>query len=254
MRDAPAAAEPSETEAFARPDLGKGAGGRAGAALREWVGRVRPLLASPRFVIDCLLSGVACYCLGMGFMYWVLEPIYAALPACPVPDRILAALPSIDLNYPSAIALWCLAVFFGVYVLLRLPEKVPFVLKSFAVMGFTKHLMGPLTNFTQPVGAIRDFAYDNIYNDLFFSGHVAMTFFCFLVMRRNSRRAKYVALGVCLFEACAVLLMKLHYSIDVIAAPFIAYGIFKLLNRLLAREKTRYEDLIPDKSRILTIG
>jgi membrane-associated phospholipid phosphatase len=171
-----------------------------------------------------------------------------------VPDRVLAALPTVNLNYPSAYTLYSIAGVFGFWVIWRLPEKIPFIMKIFTVMGFSKHLVSPITNFTQPLGAIKDFAYDNIYNDLFFSGHVAMTFFCFMILRKNTKRLKYLILAGCVFEGACVLLMKLHYTIDVIAAPFISFGIFCMMNKLLDREKHRYEALIADKSRILEIG
>jgi membrane-associated phospholipid phosphatase len=229
------------------------AGGLA-VGIREWLFRVKPLFASPRYLVDVSLSAVFLYSLGMGIMYWILEPIYASLPLYPVPDRVLAILPTINLNYPSAYTLYSVAAIFCFWVIWRMPEKIPFIMKIFMVMGFSKHLISPITNFTQPLGAIKDFAYDNIYNDLFFSGHVAMTFFCFLIMRKNTKWLKYVILAGCVFEAASVLLMKLHYTIDVIAAPFIAFGIFCGMGKLLEKNKKRYEGLIKDKSRILEIG
>ena len=68
----------------------------------------------------------------------------------------------------------------------------------------------------------------NLYltKDLFFSGHIATTFLLYLFSRRFGRVSR-VFLGLNLFTLAVVYLSHLHYSIDVIAAYAIAYGVFR---------------------------
>ncbi len=60
---------------------------------------------------------------------------------------------------------------------------------------------------------------------LFFSGHTATPFLGFLLARTPWVRA--VCLGFCVLLASEVLLARLHYSIDVGAAFFIAFGVHR---------------------------
>lgn len=62
--------------------------------------------------------------------------------------------------------------------------------------------------------------------DLFFSGHTSTTFMMFLLVKN---RYKKIILGIfTAFTAGFVLFQHVHYTIDVIAAPFFAYVAFKL--------------------------
>ncbi len=63
-------------------------------------------------------------------------------------------------------------------------------------------------------------------NDLFFSGHTAVPFLGFLLFK--NRKVKYTFLGASIIMAITVLLMHVHYSIDVFSAFFITYGTFKI--------------------------
>lgn len=223
-------------------------------SFKDWPSRMKSLVTNPKWVIDTLLSAVMAYSLGIGIMYWVLDPLYANLTPTPINDRLLNILgPAIDLNFPSAIGLFFVASTFALYVLWKMPEKIPFILKAFAIAAFSKHLIGPITNLTQPLGAIKDWAYDDIYNDLFFSGHTANTFFAYLLVRKNTKVYKYIVAAGCIFEIACVLLMKLHYTIDVFAAPFIAFGMFTLAKRFFGKNKTEYEKLLPAGSDIRTV-
>lgn len=49
-------------------------------------------------------------------------------------------------------------------------------------------------------------------------------------------RARFVLITLSFVFAVAVLLAHIHYSIDVLAAPFMAYGIFGIAKRLFPRD------------------
>ena len=67
-------------------------------------------------------------------------------------------------------------------------------------------------------------------NDLFFSGHTAFPFLAFLIFRDSWIR--WVFLAGSLVQGTTVLLMHVHYSIDVVAAFFIAYGSYSICRKI----------------------
>ncbi|HNX95424.1 MAG TPA: phosphatase PAP2-related protein [Holophaga sp.] len=66
--------------------------------------------------------------------------------------------------------------------------------------------------------------------DLFFSGHIATTFLLYLFSRRFGKVSR-VFLWLNLFTLGVVFLAHLHYSIDVIAAYAITYGVYRVSER-----------------------
>lgn len=62
--------------------------------------------------------------------------------------------------------------------------------------------------------------------DLFFSGHTATSFLIYLGVRGHRFAPLFlcasIMIGIC------VLIQHVHYSIDVLAAPFFAYGAYKI--------------------------
>jgi len=67
--------------------------------------------------------------------------------------------------------------------------------------------------------------------DLFFSGHIATTFLLYLFSRRFGK-VRRVFLALNLFTLMVVFLGHLHYTIDVIAAFSITYGVYRVSERL----------------------
>lgn len=67
---------------------------------------------------------------------------------------------------------------------------------------------------------------ETLHRDLFFSGHVA-TMFLFYLTSRNKNLRKVFLVNTFLI-AVAVLIQHVHYTIDVIAAPFFAYTSYKM--------------------------
>lgn len=61
-------------------------------------------------------------------------------------------------------------------------------------------------------------------NDLLFSGHVGHCLIAAYVVTEF----RYLLLGVCLMLACALLLSKTHYTIDILVTPFFMFPCFQL--------------------------
>lgn len=65
-----------------------------------------------------------------------------------------------------------------------------------------------------------------LYRDLFFSGHTS-TMFLFSLTATN-KKLKYIFLVCTVLVAICVLIQHVHYTIDVIAAPFFAYTSYRI--------------------------
>ncbi len=65
-----------------------------------------------------------------------------------------------------------------------------------------------------------------LLKDLFFSGHTATIFLLYLV--NNHRQLRSLLLIFTIAAGISLLLQHVHYSIDVLAAPFFAYGSFRI--------------------------
>lgn len=75
-------------------------------------------------------------------------------------------------------------------------------------------------------------------NDLFFSGHVAFPFVAALIFW-NQKKLRYLFLFFSTISGIVALLAKTHYSIDVFAAPFITYSIYKITEKFFKEDFKR---------------
>ncbi len=69
--------------------------------------------------------------------------------------------------------------------------------------------------------------------DLFFSGHTSTLFLISLAV--PGRRARPFFLACTAAVATCVLVQHVHYTVDVLAAPFFAYGAWRAAGRLWPR-------------------
>lgn len=65
-----------------------------------------------------------------------------------------------------------------------------------------------------------------VTKDLFFSGHTSTLFLIFLAV--NNKMLKTIYLSATIIVGLSVMLQKAHYSVDVFAAPFVAYSVYKI--------------------------
>lgn len=156
-------------------------------------------------------------------------------------DTVLARLPVLDAR---PVFLWGFAAFVvlaAAYALARERERLAFIAWSYAALIAVRSLCIVLTPLRAPAGSLW-VAGDPLYealgryltfeNDLFFSSHTALPFLAALVFRE--RRAKLAFLGVSFALAAAVLLARLHYSIDVAAAYAFTIAVHEVNRRRLA--------------------
>ena len=80
--------------------------------------------------------------------------------------------------------------------------------------------------------------------DLFFSGHTATLFLLFLIS--DKKHLKIIFLISTALVGIAVLLQHVHYTIDVLAAPFFAYSSYKIAK--IINERITFNKYVGDKN------
>lgn len=80
--------------------------------------------------------------------------------------------------------------------------------------------------------------------DLFFSGHTATLFLLFLVSEK--KYLKIIFLISTVLVGIAVLLQHVHYTVDVLAAPFFAYSSYRIVK--IINERITFSKNVRDKN------
>jgi hypothetical protein len=160
-----------------------------------------------------------------------------------VGDIVLDNLPVIDLSF-IIIELALFAIVIGTsFVIFYRPRYILFTIKAIALFIAIRALFMSLTHMgiypghIGPGSGYFDFIYSyfNMQTGFFFSGHTGMPFLMALIFwDKKQERALFLLLSIVF--AVAVLFTRIHYSIDVLAAPFMAYGIFKIAKYLFLRD------------------
>lgn len=159
-----------------------------------------------------------------------------------VGDIVLDNIPAVDLNF-IIIEFAFASIVLGTLFVLTRPRAVLFSLKAAALLIIIRAFFISLTH----VGIHPDtiapglgffdaiYMYLNFQTGFFFSGHTGLPFLMALIFWDDVRaRAAFLVLS--LVFAIAVLFAHVHYSIDVFAAPFMAYGIFTIARHLFQKD------------------
>lgn len=166
------------------------------------------------------------------------------LKGIPVSDLLLNLLPTLDIDFfivQSALILTILTIF----LLLYKPKYLIFGLKSYAVFTLIRNFFIILTHLGP---SPQQLAFDhnmlnfglynilfNTTNDFFFSSHTGIPFLLALIFWPE-KPWRYLFLAGSALLGASVLFARLHYSIDVFAAPFMTYSIFVLSKKIFPKD------------------
>ena len=177
---------------------------------------------------------VALILLGLAVIFQFYASAYSnRVPSNSVPDLLLGLLPIINLN--AIIVEGALFAIAGsIVLLLAKPKYLIFALKAAAIFIATRAVFVSVTHlgiYPGQVGPDPTGFFDGIYTGLgleagfFFSGHTGLTFLMALVFW-DEKFWRYTYMILSVVFAISVLFAHVHYSIDVLAAPYITYSIF----------------------------
>lgn len=160
-----------------------------------------------------------------------------------VGDIILDNLKVVNLNIIIIEGALISIVLGTLFVIFWRPRYILFTLKAMALsiairaffislthVGIYPGTIGPGYGFFDGI-----YSYLNLQTGFFFSGHTAITFLMALIFWKEFT-TRTIFLSVSFVFAIAVLFAHVHYSIDVFAAPFMAYGIFEITKYFFPRD------------------
>jgi hypothetical protein len=159
-----------------------------------------------------------------------------------VGDLVLDNIPVVDLNF-IIIEGALIAIVLGTLFVFSKPRYILFTLKTLALFIAVRAVFVSLTHVGIYPDAIHPglgffdaiYLYLNFQTGLFFSGHTGLPFVMALIFWRD-KPARVLFLLLSFIGGVAVLLGHIHYSIDVFAAPFMAYGIYRIALRLFPKD------------------
>ena len=165
------------------------------------------------------------------------------VPSNSVADLFLSILPVVNLNF-IIVEGALIAIVLSILLVLAKPQYILFTLKAAAIFIATRAVFIAVTHIgIYPGGVNPDPTgiFDRTYTGLgleagfFFSGHTGFPCLMALIFwREKVWRYAYIALAIVF--GIAVLFAHVHYTIDVLAAPYMAFGIYTMSKYFFAED------------------
>jgi len=157
-----------------------------------------------------------------------------ARPGVVLPDPVLALFPARDVTWLT-FGLIYLGLLLGVARLATEPRRLVVALQAYVVMVLLRIAAMWAVPLEPPPGMIplhdplvRLFGAGKLLTkDLFFSGHTSTLFL--LALAVPGRRSKTLFLACTAAVGACVLWQHVHYTVDVLAAPFFAYASYRIV-------------------------
>jgi PAP2 superfamily C-terminal len=164
-----------------------------------------------------------------------------------VTDIILDHLPVVNVELLFIDGFGVFLLFVLLLILLE-PKRLPFLLKSLAVLIGIRSFFIILTHLA-PSTDISALEFGKIGSkltfsgDLFFSAHTGIPFLFALIFWQH-KILRWIFAGFSVFFAAVVLLGHLHYSIDVFAAYFITFTIYSIAKKIFPDDFKRFNEAV----------
>lgn len=180
-----------------------------------------------RFLFSSFLLGVSLISLSKFLCYNETRPGFS------LTDPFLLLFQPIDVTW-FTFGLIYLALIIALVSLSFSPEKFLIAMESYSFIAlfrlvtiFLLPLNAPATIIPLNDPFIEFFGNgDTLLRDLFFSGHTSTMFLFFLTSTNKKLRPVFLVCTV--LVGAAVLIQHVHYTVDVVAAPFFAYTSYRL--------------------------
>lgn len=144
-------------------------------------------------------------------------------------DSVLDSFPKVNTNFIDSYVTLYLQ-FFVFVVAFFYPKKLVSFLLSVSVLVVVRDIFVNMTYLGLPPLATPTTSFFTQGEDLFFSGHTALPFMAALIYWETPF-LRFLFLFFTIFMGVQVLIGHHHYTIDVLSAPFITYGIYKICQR-----------------------
>jgi membrane-associated phospholipid phosphatase len=156
------------------------------------------------------------------------------------PDPILALFPAVNLTWLT-FGLIYLGLVCGIVFLTRHPRAMLIAFQSYVLMVavriaamYVLPLAAPPTAIPLQDPTVQYLGTGKLLTqDLFFSGHTSTLFLLFLTAQGKGLRTVFLVCTVAV--GISVLLQHVHWTVDVLVAPFVAYTCFRVVTMLARR-------------------
>lgn len=184
--------------------------------------------------VRSLTNGLILLALAVIFQFYASAYVNR-VPSNSVADLFLSILPVVNLNFLIVEGALC-AILFSFILILAKPQYLLFTLKTAAIFIATRAVFIAVTHigiYPGGVGPDPTGIFDRTYTGLgleagfFFSGHTGLPFLMGLIFW-DEKMWRYIYFAMSVIFGIAVLFAHVHYTIDVLAAPYMAYGIYKM--------------------------
>lgn len=192
--------------------------------------------------VRSLINGLILLVLAVVFQYYASAYVNR-VPSNSVADLFLSILPVVNLNFlivEGALA----AIAISLILIVAKPKYLLFTIKAAAIFIATRAVFISVTHigiYPGQIGPDPTGFFDHIYTGLgleagfFFSGHTGLPFLMALIMW-DEKLWRYAYLTLSIVFGIAVLFAHVHYTMDVLAAPYMSYGIFKMSEYFFAED------------------
>lgn len=197
-----------------------------------FVANWREAIANRRFTVYYIINLLVCYALYMYVVRVLVENRFAGGPV--LRDMLQQHLTPRDFSIPIFALTYSCIIAYIIYVLPR-PVYFYYAARAFLAVFLLRAFFIHLVPLSPPPGFLflNDPFLDwivgdnhEIMNDLFFSGHVADV--CIFIFCCHHRGLKAYMVVSTIVVAVLITWQRVHYSADVIGAPFFAYGSYRL--------------------------
>jgi hypothetical protein len=168
-----------------------------------------------------------------------------ARPGAVLPDPVFNWFNAVELNPVIFGLIYGSMLTCFIYLMINYPVRLIMSLQTYSLLLLVRFVMMYVTPLDPPAGTI-DLEDPLIFvvgtgtkitKDLFFSGHTSTMFM--LAMLTVNKKLKTVFIVNTFIVASFVILQKVHYSIDVLVAPFISYTVYRII--MLLNKKVFYK-------------
>lgn len=209
---------------------------------RELTRRYRHHWGKPRFAFSTLVA-FASFLVSVFLVQPYVVDFATDRASNSVTDIVLSNIPIYHVDGFFVYGMFLLIAFIVLLCLLH-PKRAPFALYALTLFVLIRCVFVSLTHlapFAPHIASDFGPAISRAFfgADLFFSGHTGAPFLMALMYWRE-KRLRYIFLLWSGFFAVIVLLGHFHYSIDVLSAFFITYGIFHLAEWVFPKSRALF--------------
>jgi len=155
-----------------------------------------------------------------------------------VADPVLNLFSPVNVTWLTFLIIYA-GLIIAVIYLIKFPEQLSLAFLTYSITALMRLIAMYTLPLNPPVNIIplndpfvQLFGTGNILlKDLFFSGHTSTLFILYLIIENKKLKTFFLLLTISV--AVCVLIQHVHYTVDVLAAPFFTYGSFILAKKLL---------------------